>query len=91
MWKSAFLTLCVGTALAAAPVFADDAKPAPDAAKAPSEATCAKDAGSRIPRKDSDCGPSPSRRYTKADLDRTGAQTAGGALSNLSPALTISH
>jgi hypothetical protein len=92
MWKSALLTLFVGTALAAAPVFADDAKPPPDSTKGPpSEATCATDTGTHIARKPGDCGPAPSRRYTHDDLDRTGATSASGALRNLSPALTIGH
>jgi hypothetical protein len=92
MWKSALLTLCVGTALGAGPVFADDTKPAPDSAKGPpSEATCATDTGSHIPRKPGECGAAPSRRYTHDDIDRTGATTAGGALRNLSPALTVGH
>jgi hypothetical protein len=75
----------------AAPVLADDAKPAADSAKTPSEATCASDTGTRIKRKPNDCGPSPTRRYTKDDLDRTGQSTAAGALRDVSPALTISH
>lgn len=92
MWKSALLALSLaGAVLVTAPVFADDAKPAADSAKTPSEATCATDTGTRIKRKSDDCGPSPSRRYTKDDLDRTGQSTAAGALRNVSPALTISH
>jgi hypothetical protein len=92
MWKSALLAVCLAGAVSVtAPVFADYAKPAADSAKAPSEATCATDTGTRIQRKPNDCGTSPTRRYTKDDLDRTGQTTAAGALRDVSPALTISH
>jgi hypothetical protein len=92
MWKSALLALgLAGAALVAAPVLADDAKPAADSAKAASDSTCATDIGTNIKRKTNECGPSPTRRYTKDDLDRTGHTSTAGALRDLSPSLTISH
>jgi hypothetical protein len=92
MWKSALIAACLaGAASLAAPVLADDAKPAADSAKTPSDVTCATDTGTRIKRKSTDCGPSPTRRYTKDELDRTGQSTTAGALRDVSPSLTISH
>ena len=92
MWKSALLAVCLaGAASVTVPVLADDTKPAADSAKTPADTTCATNTGSRIQRKPNDCGTSPTRRYTKDDLDRTGQSSAAGALRDVSPALTISH
>jgi hypothetical protein len=47
--------------------------------------------GSRIPgRPDANCI-APGRSYSRTDIDQTGQTSAGGALRDLDPALTINH
>jgi hypothetical protein len=48
---------------------------------------CVASTGTRLPVSDKCAGPG--RTYTQEDIDRTGATTAGEALRNLNPALTI--
>ena len=50
--------------------------------------TCVTQSASRIPRDPGNCDGF-GRSYSRADIDRTGSTTAGGALRLLDPALTI--
>lgn len=78
------------------PATQDEAKaaasgtPAADTDKQPlSEATCVRETGSRITKRDgkSRCTGQPGRAYTKDDLDRTGHTSLGEALRALDPAI----
>jgi hypothetical protein len=51
---------------------------------------CVTQTASRIPRDADDCDGF-GRSYSSADISRTGASTAGGALRLLDPSLTIVH
>lgn len=53
--------------------------------------TCLKSTGSRIQAKKGDCLNAPGYVLTQKQIHSTGATTPGGALRDLSPALTISH
>jgi len=52
---------------------------------------CLRETGSRIPPKDGACINAPGQVYDKREIDSTGAVTAGDALRNLSPSLTVGH
>jgi hypothetical protein len=63
----------------------------PDTAGGPSgPSTCLTSTGSRIPAGDTRCT-AWGRSYSQTDLNQTGKTTAGGALANLDPSVTISH
>jgi hypothetical protein len=47
--------------------------------------------GSRIPARPGTNCIAPGRSYSRTDIDQTGQTTAGGALRDLDPALTINH
>ena len=49
---------------------------------------CLTDTGSAIKRAPGNCMPVNGRSYTREDIDRTGATTVGGALTNLDPSIT---
>ena len=90
MWKSALLAVCLaGAVCVTAPVFADDAKPAPQPAHASSPTTCMRDTATRIKLAPDECSASAGRSYTKEDVDRTGKTTASGALRLMDPSVTI--
>jgi len=85
---------CVGLPLlfAAASVFADDDAPATPPAETPAaeEAAlpavgCLQNTGSRIKRKNGDCGSSPGRVHRANDLRATGATSAADALRTVDP------
>jgi hypothetical protein len=89
MKRAAFVfAVCgLGSILGAANIAAaDDSKPAPK--PAPSKFTCLHDTGSRLKLRPDDCS-GIGRSYSKENIDRTGALTAGGALRLLDPSVTI--
>jgi len=83
-------TLWVACLLVGASAWAGDAPAAKDSPKATRTAkpeTCLS-TGSRIPRKDGQCGPNVGRSYSQADLERTGRiGNNAAALKALDPAL----
>jgi hypothetical protein len=90
MLKSSLLAACLlgSVAFATNVAIADDAKPA--AAKAKPDAPkvgCTHETGSRLPPKKDGCA-GVGRSYSKDDIDRTGAVTAGGALRLMDPSIT---
>jgi len=89
MLKSSTLALCLmGAVLCTAVALADDSKPAPTA-PASTPSNCVHDTGTRLKSTANGCSISPGHSYSKEDLDRTGRNTAAGALRNLDPSLTI--
>lgn len=103
MIRSLILSLSLSLALASAPAFADadaadtTAKPAkepasdiaasePDTRSARLDRFCPDATASRIKRHNGRCS-TPGRVYTRDDIDRTGATTAGDALSKLDPSI----
>lgn len=52
---------------------------------------CAVETGSRIHRDSAHCSSSPSRTYTKDDIDRTGSTDTADALRLLDPTITVTH
>lgn len=96
------LTLSIGLSLlfAAAALHAKEPRPAPaeadvgtalaaseaDARSARLDRFCPDTTASRIKRPRGTCS-APGRVYTRDDLDRTGATTAGDALSKLDPSI----
>jgi len=75
------LAACTGTGPHAATASANR-----DASVA--KTACVTQTASRIPRDPGDCDGF-GRSYSREDIDRTGATTAGGALRLLDPGLTI--
>jgi len=49
---------------------------------------CLTETGSAIKRASGNCMPVNGRSYTREDMDRTGATTVGGALTQLAPGIT---
>ena len=83
-------TLWVACLLASGAAWAGDApaaKDSPKTARTAKAETCLS-TGSRIPRKDGQCGPNVGRSYSRADLERTGRIGNNvAALKALDPAL----
>ena len=52
---------------------------------------CAAETGSRIHRDSSQCSASPSRTYTRDDIERTGSIDTAEALRLLDPTITVHH
>jgi hypothetical protein len=90
MLKSSLLAACLlgSVAFATAVSFADDAKPAAAKPK-PDKPTvgCTQETGSRLPPKKDSCA-GVGRSYSRDDIDRTGAVTAGGALRLMDPSVS---
>jgi hypothetical protein len=101
MNRSLILASAVSLLLAAGSLRAAEPAPAPAEAEDPANAVAASEAdtrsarldrfcpdatASRIKRQRGSCS-SPGRVYTRDDLDRTGATTAGEALSKLDPSI----
>ena len=53
--------------------------------------SCIRNTATRIPLKEHECATTPGRIYSKDDIDRSGATTAGDALRLLDPAITVGH
>lgn len=58
----------------------------PDAAK--SGASCVRDTGSAVQRKNGECVPVNGKSYSKDQLDRTGEKNLGPALQKLDPSIS---
>ena len=56
-----------------------------------SRLSCIRNTATRIPLKEHECATTPGRIYSKDDIDRTGATTAGDALRLLDPAIKVGH
>lgn len=74
--------------IAACAATSPNAKPPMTAAA--QDPSCLKQTGSRITNDNAGCKGVGST-YSKGDVDRTGATTAGEALRDLDPAITITH
>lgn len=83
MLKLLVLGACL--AVSAAAFAADSDKPQGKSTPRAAEHTCPQPTGTRIPLKGKDCSSIVGRVYTKEDIDRTGATTAGEALRKLDP------
>ncbi len=62
----------------------------PQAAAVAQNPTCLKQTGSRLPAGDAGCKGT-GYSYSSDDINRTGETTAGDALRQLDPSVTISH
>jgi len=101
--NAAYLLACAALLAAPAALYASDPTPVPTAstetAQPPSEestpvqaSNCIRDTGTHLQHRDENgCLSVPGRSYSKADMDSTGATTAGDALKSLSPSLTVTH
>jgi len=89
MLKSALIATCLlgSVAFATTVALADDAKPAAPKAKPDTPRVgCTSETGSRLPPKKDGCA-GVGRSYSKDDIDRTGAVTAGGAMRLMDPSI----
>ena len=80
----------IATMLVIAACAATSPNAKPPATAAAHDPSCLKQTGSRILRDNAGCKGVGSS-YSSADIDRTGATTAGEALRDLDPAITVTH
>jgi hypothetical protein len=83
MLKLLMLGVCL--TVSAAAFAADSDKPQGKSTPRIVDRTCSQPTGTRIPLKGKECSSIVGRVYTKEDIDRTGATTAGEALRKLDP------
>ena len=95
MSKALLITICVSACVvgctSSRQMRADANRSGTEATSSAYRLSCIRNTATRIPLKEHECATTPGRIYSKDDIDRTGATTAGGALRLLDPAITVGH
>jgi hypothetical protein len=84
-------TCAAGALLAALSMYGCATTNTPPPAAAARNSACLTSTGSRIPAGPGTPCTAYGQTYSKTDIDQTGKDTVGGALSLLDPSLTITH